>query len=124
MAQTHPVAQSKQSVSIPVPAWFPKAVPLSPPAGEIIVAATVNELFAAVEHISPGGTILLADGLYRLPRVLRLDGLQDITLRSASNDPTRVVLKGKGWNSQASGDDILQIAHCEGITIALSLIHI
>ena len=66
----------------------------------------------------PGGTILLTDGHYRLPRVIRLADKKDITLRSAAGDPARVTLSGKGWDSEAKGDDILHIADCEGITIA------
>ena len=113
-----PKPMSNPSENTPVPTWFPRAAPLAPPAGEVIVASTVNELYAAVERTGPGGTILLADGLYRLPRVLRLDRQRDIALRSASNDPTKVTLCGRGWDSNAKGDDILQIAHCQGVTIA------
>lgn len=102
----------------PVPAWFPRAVPMTPPAGEVISVATVKELFTAVDKIGRGGTILLADGHYRLPRTLRLSGKQDVTLRSEAHDPDRVILSGRGWDSGARGDDILQIADCNGITIA------
>jgi len=44
--------------------WFPQAPPLPPPKGEVIRVASVEELFAAVERVKPGGTILLADGHY------------------------------------------------------------
>ncbi|MCF7972262.1 MAG: right-handed parallel beta-helix repeat-containing protein [Phycisphaerae bacterium] len=100
------------------PAWFPKAEPLPAPAGEVISVATVNELFTAIEQVGPGGTILMADGSYRLPRVIRLVDKRDITLRSVSGDPASVVLSGRGWDSEAEGDDILHIAHSEGVTIA------
>jgi hypothetical protein len=43
---------------------------------------------------------------------------KNIALRSASGDPARTFLSGKGWDSQARGDDILHIARCEGVTIA------
>ena len=102
----------------PVSSWFPKAPPLPPPQGEVIRVTKVDELFAAVERIRPGGTILLADGQYRLPRVAVLQGKKDITIRSAGGDPARVSLSGKGWDSESKGDDILHIGHCEGITIA------
>ena len=39
-------------------------------------------------------------------------------IRSASGNPTRAILSGKGWDSQAKGDDILHIARCDGVTIA------
>ena len=51
---------------------FSKATSFAPPSGEIILATTASELFAAVGRVRPGGTILLADGHYRLPRVVRL----------------------------------------------------
>jgi hypothetical protein len=110
--------QSAAPVSQPFPLWFPKAVPLPPPQGEVILAATVDELFTAVEHLRPGGTVLLADGNYRLPRVIILEGKKDFTIRSAAGDPARVSLSGRGWDSEAKGDDILHIARCEGVTIA------
>ena len=47
-----------------------------------------------------------------------LAGKRDIALRSAFGDPTKVILSGKGWDSDARGDAILHIAHCEGVTIA------
>ncbi|KPK37059.1 MAG: hypothetical protein AMJ65_15505 [Phycisphaerae bacterium SG8_4] len=101
-----------------IPSWFPRAEPLAPPSQEIISAATVSELFAAVERVRPGGTILLADGHYRLPRVIRLAGKRDVTMRGAAGDPAKVILSGKGWDSKARGDDIIHIADCNGVTIA------
>jgi hypothetical protein len=55
----------------PVQDWFPKAPPLPPPSGEILRVSTVKELFAAAEQVPPGGTILLADGHYFMPRWIR-----------------------------------------------------
>lgn len=101
-----------------IPPWFPKAPPIPPPRGQIIRVATVNELLAAVDRLQPGGTILLADGSYQVPRVIVLREKKDIAIRGDSGDPTRVILSGKGWDSQAKGDDILHIAHCDGVTIA------
>ncbi len=101
-----------------VPAWFPKAAPLPPPAGEVIRVATADELLAAVERVRQGGTILLADGPYRMPRIIILRGKKDIPIRSAGGDPIRVVLSGKGWDSSGQNDDILRIGRCDGVTIA------
>jgi hypothetical protein len=100
------------------PAWFSKAPPLAPPRGEVLRVATAEELLAAVERLGPGGTILLADGHYRVPRVIVLQEKKNVTIRSAAGDPARVVLRGKGWDSQGRGDDILHIGRCEGVTIA------
>jgi uncharacterized protein YfaT (DUF1175 family) len=75
-------------------------------------------LLAAAENSLPGSTILLADGDYKVPRVLVLRDRQNLTLRSASGDPARVVLRGRGWDSDDKGDDIIHIGRCEGVTIA------
>ncbi|MBI4324378.1 MAG: right-handed parallel beta-helix repeat-containing protein [Chloroflexi bacterium] len=111
-------AQSAAPAGQPIPPWFPKVPPLPPPRGEVIRVATADELLAAVDHVGPGATILLADGHYKLPRIMVLDQKKDIALRSASGDPTKVILSGKGWDSQAKGDDLLHISRCEGVTIA------
>jgi len=101
-----------------IPEWFPKAPVLPPSTGTVIRVSTVEELLAAVDRVQQDGTILLAEGHYRLPRVLVLQQKKNIMLRSASGGPARTILSGKGWDSQAGGDDILHIAHCEGVTIA------
>jgi hypothetical protein len=80
--------------------------------------ATADELLAAAERAGPDSTILLAEGEYRLPRVMVLDGTKRITLRGAGGDPSKVVLRGLGWDSKRDRDDILHIARCEGVTIA------
>jgi parallel beta helix pectate lyase-like protein len=106
------------AATVDIPPWFPKAPPLPPAKGEVIRVATVDELLAAVERSEPGHTILLADGDYKVPRVIVLQHKKDLTIRSASGDPTEVTLAGKGWDSDARGDDILHIGNCDGITIA------
>src|SRR5262245_48903777 len=84
------------------PSSLPKAPAFPPPQGEVKRVGTVEELFAAVERASePGTTILLADGHYRLPRVLVLEQKRQLTLRSASGNPDKVVLSGRGWSSEA-----------------------
>ena len=101
-----------------IPPWFPKAPPLPPAREKTIRVATVNELLAAINRVETGGTILIADGHYKLPRTIVLTGKKSITLRGASGDPSKVTLNGKGWDTQSKGDDILHIGRCEGITIA------
>src|SRR5688572_17719353 len=96
----------------PVPPWFPQAPSLPPPRGQVIRVATVEELRAAVDRIERGGTILLENGEYKLLRPVRLEAKKDLVIRSAAGDPGRVVLKGQGWESNARGDDLIQIAHC------------
>jgi len=105
-------------VSQSVPLWFPKAPSLKLPQTKVIRVVTVDELFHAIEHIVPGGTILLDQGHYKLHRPIILQEKKNITISSAAGNPTNVTLSGKGWDSEVRGDDILRIAHCEGITIA------
>jgi hypothetical protein len=97
---------------------FAKAPPLPPPQGEVIRVATAGELLAAVDRVGTNGTLLLADGRYKLPRVIVLQGKKDLAIRSAAGDPTRVTLSGKGWDSGDQGDDIIHVGRCEGVTIA------
>lgn len=101
-----------------IPRWFPKAPVLPSSTGAVIRVATVEELLTAVDRVQPGGTILLAEGHYQLPRVAVLRDKENVTLRSASGDPASTILSGQGWHSQARGDDILHIGRCEGVTIA------
>ena len=98
--------------------WLLKAPPLPPPTGKMIRVGTVEELSAAVEKVGPGGTILLADGFYLLPRAILLQNKKGITLRGASGDPAKVILGGKGWDVPAKGADLLHIGACDGVTIA------
>ena len=96
----------KKPPSSAVPAWFPQAPPLPPPDGEVLQVlqvATVDQLLSAVDRVGPGGTILLADGHYRLPRTIVLEGKRDIALRGASGDPARVTLSGQGYEMESSG---------------------
>ena len=101
-----------------IPTWFPKASPLPPPRREVSRVGTVDELLTAVDRVPAGGTILLADGQYKLPRPEVMNGKTNIALRSASGDPARVIIRGKGWDLGDEHDDILRIGHCEGVTIA------
>ena len=98
---------------VPDRPWFPKAPPLPPPAGEIIHVGSVDELLKAVENVSPGGTILVADGHYMMPRYfdIRTD---DVTLRSASGNRDAVIIDA----AQSRHNEILGITACRGVTIA------
>ncbi|MDP6557597.1 MAG: right-handed parallel beta-helix repeat-containing protein [Pirellulaceae bacterium] len=101
-----------QSLS-PVREWFPSAPPLPNPTGHVIKASTVNELFQAARDVKPGGTILLADGHYMMPRYfeLRTDG---VTLRSKSGQRERVVIDG----AHSRHGELIGVSACSGVTIA------
>jgi hypothetical protein len=86
--------------------------------GEVVRVGSVEALYAAVEEVGDGGTILIADGRYRLAGPIILREKRDVTIRSASSEAERVVLTGRGWDSGDSHDDILRIGHCDGVTIS------
>jgi hypothetical protein len=73
--------------------WLPKAPALAKPTGQIIKVANVDQLFEAAKQIKPGGTILLADGKYMMPRFFAIT-TDRVTMRSASGDRTKVIIDG------------------------------
>jgi hypothetical protein len=93
--------------------WYPKAPPLPAPRGQVLRAATVDQLFRAAEEIKPGGTILLADGHYDMPRYLDLH-TDDVTLRSESGHRDRVVLDAR----HSPHVELLGVTACSGVTVA------
>jgi len=97
----------------PQTGWMPQAPPLARPTGQVIEVAKVDDLFKAVAAVKPGGTILLADGHYRIPRYFEITA-DNVTLRGASGNRDKVVLDGA---SNRHGE-IVGVAHCEGVTIA------
>lgn len=109
------VASPSLKAELPAPL---KAPPLPLADGEVIDVATVEQLFAAVARASANTTIRLADGLYKMPRVLVFQAKTNFTLCSAGGDPATVTLTGQGWESGARGDDILHITRSHGVTIA------
>jgi len=99
-----------------VKAWYPKAPPLDPPTGEVIKVASAEALQAASRRVRPGGTILLADGVYPMTRTLVI-ATNGVTLRSSSGRRARVVLDGGGTLGE-----LLTIRGCTGVTVADLLI--
>jgi hypothetical protein len=105
-------------VSESVPSWFSKAPPIPAAQEPVVRVANVDELLGATDRAIDGTTVLIADGAYKLPRTMVLTGKRRIVLRSASGDPAKVILTGRGWDSGAKGDDILHVGRCDGVTIA------
>ena len=99
-----------------VKVWYPKAPPLGSPAGEVIKVATADALLAAARRVRPGGTILLADGVYPMTRTLVI-ATNGVTLRSSSGRRGHVVLDGGGTLGE-----LLTIRGCTGVTVADLLI--
>ena len=93
--------------------WLPPAPKLPSPAGQVIRVSTVEELFAASGDVHPGGTILLADGHYRMPRYFELR-TDDVTLRGASGNRDNVILDG----AESPHGELVGVRACSGVTIA------
>lgn len=93
--------------------WLPKAPQLPPPVGQIIRVTNVDELFDAVRKSKPKTTILLADGLYELPRRLEIH-TEGLTLCSESGRRERVILDGRRHQL----GELLAITACSDVTIA------
>jgi hypothetical protein len=98
--------------SPPTRSWYPQAPPLPRPSGGVLDVANVEGLAEAVRRVKPGGTILLADGLYPVTRTLVLTA-DRVTVRSASGRRERVILDGAGTLGE-----MLTIRACSGVTIA------
>ncbi len=107
-----PRSTGRGPAGAPERSWYPKAPPLPVPTGEIIGVSDVTGLFEAARRVRPGGTILLADGLYPMTRTLVLanDG---VTLRGRSGRRERVVLDGAGTLGE-----MIAIRACSGVTVA------
>jgi hypothetical protein len=97
----------------PDSSWLPLAPKLPPPAGHVIRVATVEELFAAARDIRPGGTILVEDGHYMMPRYFELN-TDRVTLRSASGDRDKVVFDG----AKSRHGELVGLRACCGVTVA------
>jgi len=106
-------AVAAERSSVPTQAWFPQAPPLKNPTGQIIRVATVDQLFRAAETVKPGGTILLADGHYMMPRYFELR-TDNVTMRSETGRRDGVVIDG----ARSRHGELVGIRGCEGVTIA------
>lgn len=97
---------------------FKESPALAEPAGDVVSAKTVNEIFERAESLAAGATLLIEPGVYQFDRPLVLRGRKNVTIRSVSGDPTSVTLKGLGWEKGNDLDDILRVAACDGVMIA------
>lgn len=97
----------------PQQSWFPKAPQLPLPQGEVIRVTSVEELFEAAQNVEPGGTIMVADGHYLMPRYFEINK-DNVTLRGESGRRERVVIDG----IQSRHGELVGITRCSGVTIA------
>lgn len=97
----------------PSASWFPKAAPLPPPTGEVIRVETVDQLFQAARDVPVGGTILVADGHYMMPRYFAIK-TDNVTLRSESGNRDKVILDG----ARSRHGELVGITGATGVMIA------
>jgi lysophospholipase L1-like esterase len=108
-----PKVRQPAIINPPDQSWFPKAPALPRPAGQVIKVSNIQELFRAVDEVNPGGTILLADGHYLMPRYIEIK-TDNVTLRGASGYRERVVIDG----AKSSHGELVGVRACSGVTIA------
>ncbi len=101
------------AMSQPSEPWFPVAPPLPAPEGDVIRVSTVDELFQASADVKPGGTILIADGHYMMPRYFEIS-TDDVTMRSESGDRDAVILDG----AESRHGELVGVRACSGVTFA------
>ena len=75
--------------------WMPRS-------GPTVTVQNVAALESALTRARPGDTILLGDGDYQLSRSINVSTPR-LTIRGASGDPMRVVLRGSGMTSDSVG---------------------
>ena len=85
--------------------------------GSAIHVRTSQELQQAVTKAGSKDTILLEDGAYRLASSLWIESKNHLTLKGASEDPTKVILMGGGW-AGGKPEDVIVIRGSEDIAIA------
>lgn len=93
--------------------WFPKAPPLPKPKGQVIEVGNVPELIKALDDVKPGGTILLDDGRYMMPRYVEI-AADNVSLRGKSGRPEQVIIDG----AESGHGELIGITSCSGVTIA------
>jgi len=85
------------------------APPLPPPTGNVVHVSTPWGLASAVANLTPGTTIMLADGIYDMgtySHALWID-TPNVAIRGASGNRDAVVLIGNGMNVSTGGATFL-----------------
>ena len=96
-----------------------KNAPAAPEgSGETIMIRSVEELRDTLRGEPRGLTVMIADGMYTLESPIRMERGSDVTIRGASGDPGKAVLRGMGFFAGKPGDDLLQLGQVENVVIA------
>jgi parallel beta-helix repeat protein len=93
--------------------WFPIAPALPQPTGQIMRVYDVKGLFRAVKEIGRGGTILVDDGTYILPRTLHIQ-TDGVTLRSTTGRRDKVIFDG----SDCIHGELVAFTKCSDVMVA------
>ncbi len=90
-----------------------------------VPVSTVAQLRSALTNARTGDIILLADGTYDLAATRNtsggtwctLSGVNDITIRSTSDNPAAVTLRGNGFADRSDNADGLWLQRCARVTV-------
>jgi hypothetical protein len=88
--------------------YDPANIPSLPAATDPVNVSTAQQLIDAVASAQPGQTILLADGDYHLTSTLRVR-TDSVMLRGASDDPTKAIVRGRGFGHGDRGEELIKI---------------
>lgn len=88
--------------------------------GATVTVSTTAELQNAVNNLTSGTTILIADGTYELTNTLNLRGVSNVVIRGASGNRDAVVLRGRGMANSNYGNvpHVLAVYDADDVTIA------
>jgi hypothetical protein len=93
------------SVDVPAQAGSVDRPPALPtPTGTIVRVSTETQLQSAVKAGGSNVTVLISPGTYTLTSTLYLNGVNDVTLRGATNNRDDVVLIGRGMANSDFGN--------------------
>ena len=106
-------------LSVPWNISLEKVAPLLPiKQGSVQKVKDTASLKQVLESGIENATVLVADGIYDIAEPIYIQRGRNIVLRGASNDPTKTVLRGRGFFEGKPDDDLLRIGKVENVTIA------
>ena len=76
---------------------------LAPADGPTVNVSTESELQDAINGLTSGTTVYLADGTYQLTNTLNIRGVTDVAIRSASGNRDAVIIEGRGMSNPGYG---------------------
>ncbi|OGJ92316.1 MAG: hypothetical protein A2268_06185 [Candidatus Raymondbacteria bacterium RifOxyA12_full_50_37] len=106
--------------SVSFTTWDGKEVPALPaPSGEVVTCSTMIQFYMAFRQQKPGRTIVLKEGNYNISSLtpLRIDS-NGVTIRGESEDPSKVVLSGRGFDNNYNVDEEMFFINGNTMTFA------